>query len=349
VLAAVLMIAGATFIRGRLDANDVAREAEAGRVTGALVCAAELRDVCDALRAANPGLEIRIEEAAATEATLASTSFNPGTAKIDAWLVPQPYPAMVDETRRAASGEPVLGEASAVLARSPLVLAVWNDRLGALAAACGGTPATVTWACIGTNAGKAWSELGGQETWGTLKPGVPDPDRGATGLAVVAQATTQFLARPDFARNDLEAADYQAWLGQLKRSMPASGTAAGPLEQMLSLGKSTFDLAGSVEAIAGPAVTTGREKDRVTILYPSPMSTLDIVLVPVKGSQPGERVKNLLQTTPAREALAQHGWRVPGLAAVAGIRDDQQLPAASGLPRAGVMLALRTTFDGVAR
>lgn len=343
------MIAGATLIRSRLDEGKTAREEEAGRVTGALVCALELRGTCDALRAANPALDIRIEDAGVTEATLAAPGFNPTAGKIDAWLVPQPFPSMVDETRKAASREPVLGEPTRVLGRSPLVLAVWNDRLAALAATCGGAPVAVTWACIGANAGKPWAEIGGQEAWGSLKPGVPDPQTGATGLAVVAQATTEFLKRADFARNDLEDGGYQAWLGQLKAAVPASSSVAGPLDQMLSIGKSTFDLAGAAEASAGPAVTTGREKDRVTILYPSPMVTLDVVLVPVRGSQSGERVKTLLESAAATSALARNGWRVSGQPASAGIREEQKLPDTNGLPRAGVMLALRSTYGGVAR
>ena len=60
-------------------------------------------------------------------------------------------------------------------------------------------------------------------------------------------------------------------------------------------------------------------------------------------------MKTLVESTAGRDALARRGWRVTGQPAVAGIREDQQLPAGNGLPRAGVMLALRTTFDGVAR
>ena len=349
-LAAVLMIALAVGLRSRLDAGRATRDEEAARVTGVLVCATELRTVCEALHAANPALEVRVEDAGATEASLSGPGFNPQTAKIDAWLVPQPFPAMVGESRKAASLDPTLGDATRVLGRSPLVLAVWNDRLDALAKTCAGGKLTeVTWACVGASAGKPWGELNGQETWGTVKPGVPNPKTGATGLGVVAQATTQFLKRPDFARNDLDDAGYQAWLGQLKGAVPNANAAAGPLDQMLSLGKSAFDLAGSVEASAGPSVTTGREKDRLTILYPSPMATLDVVLVPVRGSQPGERVKTLLESGGAASALAQNGWRVDGQPGAAGIRADLKLPDTSGLPRAGVMLALRTTYDGVAR
>ena len=292
-LGAVLMVAGALAIRSRLDAGDRQAEEDAAQVRGTLVCATELRAACDALHAANPALVVRVEDAATTEAALASASFEPGAASgaMDAWLVTQPHPAMVAETRKAATLDPVLADPTPVLGRSPVVLAVWTDRLGALTASCPGGASGVTWACIGAGAGQPWTALGGQETWGLVKPGVPDA-RSAAGLAVLAQATTQKLGRADWARNELDDAGYQAWLGGLKAAVPSSSSAATPLEQMLSVGKSSLDLAGGVEATAGPAVASSREKDRVTILYPAPMATLDVVLAPVKGAAQADRLRD---------------------------------------------------------
>jgi len=346
IIAAILMIGGAFLFRSRADSRQADAEQAANRPTGTLVCATELRAACDQLGKANPTMTTRVEDAGITYAALTDPKLNRDTTKIDAWLAPQPWPAMVDEQRTASSLDPVFGDPSKVLARSPIVTVIWNDRMEALKQSC--PNGTVDWKCIGQVAGKPWTEAGGNGNWGVVKPGHGAPDRNASGLFTFAQATGQFLGRTDFARNDLDDPDYRVWANQLEAAIPTyppSNNSA--VNQMLSLGRASFDVAGAIEADAAPAVTTSREKANLTILYPAPVATADVVLVPLRGSNAGGRVKQLLESSEGQQALSQSGWRVEGQPTAAGINAAIVLDPQTNLPRAGVMAALRDVWKEV--
>lgn len=336
VVAAVLMIGGALLIRSRLDAREDAQELQASSAT--VVCATELAPVCDEVRRAHPELTITTEEASVTAGRLASPGFSRDATPIDAWLVPKPFPAMVDENRSFAGLDPLFGDASGVLARSPMTLAGWNDRLAALDTTCG---EPVDWTCIGDHAGQQWVDAGGQASWGKVKPGLPDPATSAFGLLVLSQATAEQLGRSDFASNDLQDPAFLTWLSQLKRSIneyPPTST-GGALGKMLSQGQSAFDVVGSAEAISGPGVTTSRHKDVLTVLYPSLVITADVVLVPLRGSQPGEHAREVFEADDTAGVLAAKGWRVAGQPSAPGVLTDP-LPESDGLPRPGAVQAL---------
>lgn len=339
VIAAVVMIGAALFIRGRLDSREEAATVEASKAT--VICATELGPVCDQIRQQHPELTITVEEADVTARRLSASDFSRDATPVDAWLVARPFPAMVDESRSFSGLDPVLGDATGVLARSPLTLTVWNDRFAALQEVC----PEVTWVCIGDHAGQPWEANGGQGSWGNLKPGLPDPSTTAFGLLVLTQATAERLGRSDFASNDLQDAGYQTWLDQLKRSIrsyPPTSTGAA-LGQMLSQGKGSFDLAGSAEAVSGPGVTTSRYKDELTVLYPSPVVTADIVLVQLRGSTSGGHAREVFESESTAEALAARGWRVDGQPPAPGVTTDP-LPDTDGLPRPGAVQALHDVW-----
>lgn len=335
VVAAVLMISGALLIRSRLDSKETAAELEASGAV--VVCATELAAVCDQVRRDHPEISVTTEEAVVTATRLSGSGFSREATPVDAWLVPRPFPSMVEENRSFAGLEPVLGESSRVLARSPLTLTVWNDRLEALRSTCG----EVTWVCIGDHAGLPWVDTGGQESWGNVKPGLPDPATTAFGLLDLTQASAQQLGRTDFASNDLQDPTFQTWLDQLKRSIrsyPPTST-GGPLGQMLSQGKGTFDAAGSAEAVSGPGVSTSRYKSDLTVLYPSPVVTADVVLVQVRGSSSGGHAREVFESEGTAATLAAKGWRVDGQPAAPGVLSDP-LPETDGLPKPGAVQAL---------
>src|SRR6185436_11836426 len=101
-------IGGALLIRSRLDSREDAAELQASSAT--VVCATELAAVCDQVRRAHPELTVRTEEAGVTAAALSASGFSRDAPPIDAWLVPRPFPAMVDENRSFAGLDPVLGD-----------------------------------------------------------------------------------------------------------------------------------------------------------------------------------------------------------------------------------------------
>jgi len=347
IIAAILMIGGAFLFRARADSKQADAVDEANRPTGTLVCTPELAPVCDQLHKANPTLSTRVEEAGVTYAALTDPKATRDGAKIDAWLAPQPWPAMVDEQRKTASLDPMFGDASKVLARSPIVTVIAKDRLAVLQHFCPG--GTVDWKCVGQVASKPWTDAGGEASWGAVKPGHGAPDKSASGLFTFAQATGQYLASTDYARNDLADGNYRLWANQLEQAVPTFSPSAGSaVAQMVSFGRSSFDVAGAIEANAGPLIAGSREKANLSILYPAPVATADVVLVPLRGSDPGGRMKQLLESSQGQEALGQSGWRVDGQPTVAGVDATVVLdPQKTNVPRAGVMLALRDVWSQV--
>ncbi|MGQ0519597.1 MAG: hypothetical protein ACT4PX_00415 [Actinomycetota bacterium] len=337
VLAAVAMVAGAVAVRDRLDDR-----AERRTTTLRLVCASELAPVCEALEA-EPDRDVvtTVEPAAVTAERL--TGLAAGAAlDLDGWLVPGPWPQMVADARRRAGQEAPLG-AGPVLARSPVVLAVWKDRAAVLAPRCqNGGPG---WKCLGEVAGQPWEPIGGRPDWGPVKPGLPLPS-GAVGLAVRGAATAAWFGRVDLSSADLDDGGYRDWLSRLERSQPSSPVS--PLEAMLLKGPAAFDAVGTVEAEAGPLLARSARPDKPDLLYPSPVATADVVL----GASPtsaGRLLAGLVSGPVGREALAAAGWRVPGVAAARGVPATPPLPAGDGLPPRGFLAALRVVVAEVRR
>lgn len=343
-LGAALMIAVAFFVRDQIDDDGTSAEG-GGSGSGedaVLVCSTELATPCRELARQRDDIVVRIEDAATTEALLVAAEPG-GDVPFDAWLTLEPFPEMVAEERARALRQPVLGDPSPTLARSPLAIVVWNDRRDALAGACAGE---ITWRCIGDQAGRVWSEVGGVAAWGSVKPSHSPPDRTAEGLLVISQATASYLQRSDFSRNDFDGdVAFQRWFEQLERAIPSFPTPPRtPLDEMLSIGPAMYDLTGALEAVAGPAVRRSRDNERLTILYPSPAAVAGVVVVPVSDSNRGERVKRIVESTQMAELLAAAGWRVDGQPLADGVDASVELPADSGLPRAGVLEALRTLW-----
>lgn len=332
-LAAVAMVIGAVAVRARLDDGG-----GAGARPMRLVCSTELAGACERLAGrVGQGLRVVAEPAGTTAARLSAVAG--GDAGLDGWLVPAPWPEMVEDARGRGGLEPVL-RPGPVLARSPMVLAVWPDRAEVLRRRCPG--GAIGWRCLGDVAGAQWSDIGGRPTWGPVKPGHDDPSQEAAGLAALAAATTAFFGRTDVGLVDLdENDDYRAWVTRLERAVPTFRPSGGtPMADMLLKGPAAFDAVGATEAEAGPLVATSARPDKPGLLYPAPVVTVDAVLATVPG-QPARRLAERVQGEAGRASLAEGGWRVPGRRSAAGVPATPALPGASGLPPAGVLDALR--------
>lgn len=340
VLAAVAMVAGALFARGRLDDRK-----ERTSTTLRLVCDVALADACNALAEGNSTVEVTTEPAATTADAL--TKLAPGKkAAFDGWLVTAPWPAIVKEAR-GRDGKSSIVTAGNVLARSPVVLAVRASRRVVLNAACNEDPG---WKCIGDLAGKRWAELpSGQGQLGTVTPGHP-PVSTVAGLTVMGSATVGYfdgtlsgepsgLMPLDLSRTDLEEEGFQSWLDRLEQAIPERPPS--PFQTLLQR-PTAFDVVGALEAEAGPLLATAASTKPV-LLYPSPVTTADVVLA-TTGGRPAELLITLLAAKSGREALATTGWRVEGEPAATGIKTDV-LPPSSNLPDPGVLDALRRRVE----
>lgn len=346
---AIGLIAAAVLVRGLLDADSGEGSGGGGTPKQKLtiVCISELRTVCDALHADDDKITVRVEEAQTTLDTLIAADFDPSAAGFDLWLTVNPYPAQVVEQRERALLDEALGEPSGVIARSPMTLVGWKDRLAPLTSTCGGT---VTWRCIGDHAGQPWSTLGGQDLWGVLRPGQANPAITATGLLTLSQATASWFGSSDFASNDFNDPAFEAWFARLERNVPSyPAPPRTPLDEMLSLGPSTFDIAGAPESVAAPAVSRSRYNSNLVLLYPDPMVTADVVLVPVSGSGQGDEMDKVASSDALRTALTDNGWRVADAPLPALVDPNYVLPDGDGLPRTGVVEALRNMWLEVTR
>jgi hypothetical protein len=344
VLAAICMIALAVFIRGQLDDEGSSDSRSSSSSGGTVVCATELAAACFELDRAEPDVDVRVEDATTTQATLSDSAFDLEEPPFDVWLTLQPFPAMVADQRARAFQPAALDDAKGPIARSPMVVVIWNDRRAALETSCP-PDTTWPWRCIGDVAGRPWGEVGGQAAWGSVKPSHPVPDTTASGLFALSQATASYFGRTDYASNDFVDPAFRRWFEQLERAIPAfPAPPRTPLDEMLSKGPAVFDLAGSTEAAAGPAVASSRDKDRLSILYPSPATTADVVIAPVADSAQGGRLTRLLESDEFAGMLARTGWRVEGRPLADGLDAVYELPGDSGLPRAGVLEALRALW-----
>lgn len=316
VLVAAGLIVAALSARGGVDPPGL----PGGDPTGTVVCATELRQVCDGL--ARDGLVVRMQDAGVTLDELAADD----PPAVDAWLTLQPWPQMARD-RRQRAGSALLGEDSDPLGHSPLVLAVWEERADVLARTCD----PVTWSCIGDAAGGTWADIGGEEAWGPLKPGFADPDRSAGGLLALHQAAADRLGNAGYSRRDLGDPAFFGWFTTLGDAAALPATGGSPVLPMVQFGPSRYDVVGAIEAevLALQQRAEGRAGG-LRVLPGEPAITAEVVAVAV-GPE-GGLAERLGSDVP--ELLIQQGWsRGPA-------------PQES-IPSPGALEALRSTWSEV--
>lgn len=336
-VAAIAMVVAAVVVRARIDDGN-------GDSSGPirLLCATEVAAAC-ALLADAGGIEVQVEDAGTTYLRLVDGATEPGHIDFDGWLVPSPWPQLVIDARERAQLQPILDPPGARVARSPLVAGLRRDRAQVLAstAECAGT---ISWRCLGDVAGRAWGDIGGSDAWGFVRVGHASPDSSATGLLVLGQAATQFFGNAEFSRVDLETDAFQRWLRALEGSGPPPS-----FEPLLARGFTGYDVVGTTEAEAGPLLARASpdRRELTRLVYFDEVATADVVLATAAGSRDKDGVRSDATGRDARSALAETGWRVGGEARAAGVRGNPRLPDRPGLPDAGVLEALRETWEVV--
>lgn len=332
------MIAAALYVRGGASNGVGGIIPDLNPEPAALVCIPELATVCEGI--AGDGVEVTIEEAGQTADALAGTD----EVEHDAWLTLAPWPQIAAEARGRELGRdlPPSGER---LARSPVVMVVSAERARVLDAECG---APLSWRCLGRVAGLAWSSVGGEETWGQVKPGFTDPSLSATGLLVVGQAAGDFLQK-ELSVRAMQTDAFLAWSSQLERGVPSHGTSANsPLQQRVQIGVASFDVVGTTEAEAGPLLASTARAKGLELRYPETVVVAEVVLAPLRDNSGADRLRDLLAES-GGSALAAAGWRVEGEPPAAGVPAAPQLPDESNLPEAGVLDALRAQWGEIQR
>lgn len=323
-VAAAAMVAGSLALRSRLD-----RREEDRATPLRVVCAAELSPACDSIDRTRA--RVTVEPAGTTADRLGRSTAD--DAGVDGWLVPAPWPEIVDGRRRANQLVPLFPDTTAPLARSPLVLVARRALADRLGPGCGGP---LGWKCLGEAAAPGGAD--------TPKPGHPDPSVNAVGALVIGQATAAFFGRGDLSTLDLDDPGFARWFTALERAAPPLASGGSPLNEMLGTNFAVYDAVGTLEAEAAPVLTGSAVRDRVVLLYPSPMATADVVLASAGGTAT-RRARDVAAGDTTRRALAGAGWRVEGVSRAT----DPPLPPTNGLPSPGFLDALRARAEEVRR
>jgi hypothetical protein len=205
------------------------------------------------------------------------------------------------------------------------------------------------WSCLAEVAGLPWSDIGGEPSWGPVRPGQPDPERTGAGLDVLAQVGSEILGTSDFSSADLETDEFLVPFSRLERAVPSYTPPAGsPFAQMLlERGPTTYDAAGAYESEAGPALADAAVRDDLRVHYPSPVVTAGATFTAVRGATAARKLRDVVGGDAGRAALARSGWRVPGEAAARGVPSRPALPPTSGMPAPGSVQALLATWQQV--
>jgi hypothetical protein len=347
VVVAIALIGLAVLIRGVIDdggGDGGSSSPSSDGHTPTLLCAAELEQVCTSLQR-GADIDVQLEPSDVSANTLASIPDDQlRDLGIDGWLTTSRDVQIARDKRARASLEPAVGKPSAPIGRSPLVIGIWKDRAQALATRCGGT---ITWHCIGDVAGRPWRDVGGDASWGVVKPAHANPETTREGLLVIGQAASDYFGRSDLSIDDYADDAFLEWFGQLEDN--ARIEAQSPFEQMLVGGAALYDMVGTTEAEGGPDLARAARdrRDRVELLYPAPVATADIVYAPIKGAPGADDLRGIVTGDDGRAALARAGWRVEGEDRAPGVPTSPRLPARDNLPDAGSLQALLETWREV--
>ncbi|MFZ4517070.1 MAG: hypothetical protein ACOYOP_01690 [Microthrixaceae bacterium] len=327
-LVAVGLVVGAVVVRGALDGNGGSGGGGGPDGTFRLRCGTDLAAVCERLAKDDSDLAVTVEDEGVTADRLAAPD---ARVDFDAWLAAGPWADLVADDRRIAGATgPLLGRPGPVLASARAALLAQADRAAVLQTHCGA--AGVTWACVGDAAGRPWSEIGGPATWGAVKPGLAAPATG-TGLVTLAQAVASKLGTTDWAANDLDDPAVAGWFDQLVgAARQANPDGTDPARRFLVI-PASFGAVGTLEGRS----TTAAGRRGAESIYPEPVSTAEVRLVPAAGRS-AAAAADRVGTDQLRSALRAEGWPT---GAAAGTRDP-------GLPSAGALQALRTRWDEVA-
>lgn len=313
---AVVLVVGSFLIRREvIDGDD---EGTSNEQVDELVCITELADVCAAYAAGDQSVHVTIEDAGVTLDRLAALGPD---ADAPLWLTVEPYPAMVDALRAGARAEP-LGYTASALGASQLGVALPPDgRLDVLVAACDGQP---LWRCLGRNAGTPWSELGGESSWGTVRPALGDVNESALGLTSFAASVGGYFNDSDITRSRWENDPaFIPWLDGLADTSSGVSLSGGSALGTMATRPSALDVA----ATAGfELAEVDADSQRFTRNYPAPEMWLQAVLAGPGGAAPGDLAGRLT------EQLRTSGW-------------DDAATAATPVPSASTMLALRSYWN----
>jgi hypothetical protein len=249
-LAALGMVAAALAVRAAMDGGGSRGGGGAGGGGFVLVCARELGELCD-------DLEATAEAANVTADRLINLGRDEDP-ELDAWLVPGPWPQMVDSVRDL-SGQPPLFSDTETVGSSPLVVV----SRGAM------EDCAPEWTCVAD---------GGHAV------GAP-PISDATGVIARAAPLTARIGDTDYGRAQIE--QEGGWLTGLSERLDRSKFQAGTLRRFLT----TPGSADAFVTTAAAASTAGVS----TTVRPSPPVEVALTLGRREGASRPDGISEVAQ------------------------------------------------------
>jgi hypothetical protein len=149
--------------------------------------------------------------------------------------------------------------------------------------------------------------VGGQPEWSAVKAGIP-PKASALGVLTLGNAASGYFGHTDFATNDFDS-DFTVWQSNM------TATPATFAEFILK-----FPAAFSAVGVTDRDLVAGKGNRDVSTITPSPSGSAIVVLTSVDSTRAAARANDLTKL------LRESGWG--------------PVPSSSGLPSAGVLLAL---------
>jgi hypothetical protein len=320
---AVVLVVVALVVRGQLDSSGDGGSADGDLV---LVCPRDLGDLCEATL--GDKYQVRVEDPLTTRDALIEAP-SAGAVEGDLWLIPASWSEAVGAQRERDRVPVLTGEPVGPIARSPVLLAVSDERATALEnGPCGGE---LTWTCVGDATGRPWDTVGGDASWGTVKAGLTDPTT-ALGLPVLAAATAGYLGTEDYHTAEINGT-LMGWLSAFA-AYPAGNNG---VDVMLTEGAGRYFAVGALEVTARKAA--GRPGFRVVV--PETLITADLAVVPIGDNARDARgADDLAGNGVLLDALASAGWRVEGRDLAPGIDPALELPQSANLPSGDVLRPL---------
>ena len=267
VLVAIVLIVGAVVVRGVLD-DDEGGGDPGPRGPLRVVCGEEVRAACDGL---DSTYVVTVEDTASMASALRTADADdPG---VDVWVVPWPWPEMVDGDRERAGLPRLFGE-PVTLGRSALA-AIVPESIG-----------PCDWSCLGERA------------TGDLRVGGRSLDTGI-GVLHLAAFTAGRLGTTTYASNDLDAAT-QSFVRGLADAVDG---VSNPVTRLLQI-RASYDVALTHRTEA-ETILAGASEDRragLEVTYPEPVLSLVAVATPVGDRSVPDGLGAGLQTA---------GWETP--------------------------------------
>ncbi|HUF99920.1 MAG TPA: hypothetical protein VMM60_17475 [Ilumatobacter sp.] len=291
--AAVALIAGALYARDQWIEED---ESTAGTTSATvLVCAAELAALCSQVSADYPELTVRVDDVGSSLNSIADDEM---------WFTFTPFPDIVSQTRERTR-QTALEYAVSPVASSNLAAVSLTDRGAVLAANCG---SAVEWRCLGDLAGTDWSTIGGDASWGRVRPAF-SPLSSGIGRLGVASAVSGFFGDAPI---DVNNPDFIGWARRFDRAVPASSLAGSTAVGTIQVRSSLLDV-----AIGAAAELTPSAAPRFTASVVDPPARIDLVLAVPAGVRAPSGLADALA-----QVAESSGWLAPGAPGVAGAPAD---------------------------